>query len=243
MQIYTYYCQNNKKNKKKVKYFVDMKRILLTWMALATVLYAQIGLGRGLEGIRVPTAKTLEEGYFFMSATYETVSDGHALAMNGYATPDGTRTWISKDTPSSGGAASLGFGLSEAMEIGLSLPFYYDGEISGTDLDGFGAGDLQAYLKYSYPLEQLPIHLAFSAELFIPTGAKDIGFRPRHQWYIHDDKNSYAFSAKKWAGLGTGIVSINFSNLLFWNTFVGFLHLMNGDKNDLLWGTGIELLP
>ena len=61
MQIYTYSLQNNKKNEKKVKFFKDMKKILLTWMALASILYAQIGLGRGLEGIRVPTAKTLGE--------------------------------------------------------------------------------------------------------------------------------------------------------------------------------------
>ena len=196
MQIYTYSLQNNKKNEKKVKFFKDMKKILLTWMALASILYAQIGLGRGLEGIRVPTAKTLGEGYLFMSATYETVSDGRALSMNGYSTPDGTVTLIDNDAPSSGGGISVGFGLSDILEIGLSLPFYYDGEITGTDLDGFGAGDLQAYFKYSYPLELAPVTLAFSGELFVPTGAKDIGFRPRHQWYIHDDKKSYAYSAK-----------------------------------------------
>ena len=220
-----------------------MKKILLTWMALASILYAQIGLGRGLEGIRVPTAKTLGEGYLFMSATYETVSDGRALSMNGYTTPDGTVMPINNDAPSSGGAAAFGFGLSDILEIGLSLPFYYDGEITGTDLDGFGAGDLQAYFKYSYPFELVPVTLAFSGELFVPTGAKDLGFRPRHQWYVHDDRKSYAFSAKKWAMAGSGIVSVNFSDVIYWNSFIGFLHLINGENNDLLWGTGIELLP
>ena len=156
-----------------------MKKILSTLLILASILHAQIGIGRNLEGVRVPTANTLEQGFLFISGSYETINDGHALAMNGYS-PAGTDSIyeLDKNTPSSGGAISFAFGVTDNFEFGASLPLYYEGEIEGTDLDGFGIGDFLAYLKYSYPIPTTPVNVGFLIEAAAPTGAKGIGFRP-----------------------------------------------------------------
>ena len=193
-----------------------MKKILSTLLILASILHAQIGIGRNLEGVRVPTANTLEQGFLFISGSYETINDGHALAMNGYS-PAGTDSIyeLDKNTPSSGGAISLAFGVTDNFEFGASLPLYYEGEIEGTDLDGFGIGDFLAYLKYSYPIPSTPVNVGFLIEATAPTGAKGIGFRPRHQWYIYEDEDSYAFTAGKWALLFEGLLSININDILY----------------------------
>ena len=221
-----------------------MKKILSTLLILASILYAQIGLGRNMEGVRVPTANTLEQGYLLISGSYETVNDGHALAMDGFS-PIGSDSIypLDKNTPSSGGALSLGLGVTDNLEFGASLPLYYEGEIENTDLGGFGIGDLQLYLKYSYPIPAFPVKLGLLAETTAPTGARGIGFRPRHQWYIYEEEDSYAFTAGKWALHFEGLVSVNVLDILYWNSYLGFLHVMNSENHALLWGSGIELFP
>lgn len=179
---------------------MDYEKILFTLLILASILHAQIGLGRNMEGVRVPTANTLEQGYLLISGSYETINDGRALAMNGFSPVGNDSVYsLDNDIPSSGGAVSLGFGVTDNLEFGTSLPLYYEGDIEGTKLGGFGIGDLQVYLKYSYPIPSFPVNLGILAETTAPTGARGIGFRPRHQWYIYEDEDSYAFTAGKWA--------------------------------------------
>ena len=221
-----------------------MKKILLASLILANILYAQIGIGQNMEGVRVPTANTLSEGYFFISGYYESVSDGHALAMDGYLDENtGKRFPLDKNTPSSGGALTLAFGARDNLELMLSLPFYYDGEINGTNLDGFGAGDLEISVKYSYPIQTVPINLAFFSGLTLPTGARETGFRPRHQWFIYDQRKSYAYTAAKWSIFLEGIVSIDLFNIINWNTYIGYFHVLNAENYTALWGSGVELFP
>lgn len=221
-----------------------MRKLLLTLLVLTGVALAQIGLGRGPEGVQVPTANTLGQGFFFISASYESVNDGRPLAMNGFKFSDGTiQPTLDKNTPSSGGGVSIGYGISDVLDVGLSLPLYYDGEIEGTDLDGFAAGDLQAHIKYSYPIESFPITLALLTELYIPTGAKSVGFRPRHQWYISDEREGYAYTAAKWSILAGGLVSINVLDVLDWNFYIGYLRTLNTDRNTILWGSSFEIYP
>ena len=221
-----------------------MKKILSTLLILASILYAQIGIGRNMEGVRVPTANTLDQGFLLISGSYETVNDGHALAMDGYHEVGSDEIIpLDKNTPSSGGALSIGVGVTDNFEAGASLPLFYEGDIEGTDLDGFGIGDLQAYLKYSYPIPTTQVNLGFMVEATAPTGARGIGFRPRHQWYINEEEDSYAFTAGKWVLLLEGLVSINFSNILYWNSYFGYLHVMNSDNHSMLWGSGLEFFP
>jgi len=220
-----------------------MKKILPIMLVIAQFLHAQIGIGQGMEGVRVPTANTLTQGYFFISGSYESVSDGHALAMNGYWTDDNTNMQLDKNTPSSGGSISLGFGATDNLELALSLPLYYEGTIDGTELDGFGAGDLYAGFKYSYPILQVPVNLAFTGALTLPTGAKSIGFRPRHQWYINNGRNSYAYTAAKWGIFLEGIVSVNILDYVYWNSYAGYFHVLNAKNYTVLWGSGFEIFP
>lgn len=221
-----------------------MKKILLSLLFIAQILYAQIGIGQDMEGVRVPTANTLSQGYFFISGSYEAISDGHALAMNGYTIDDGSDiTPLDKNTPSSGGSLTLGFGATDNLELSLMLPLYYEGTIDGTELDGFGAGDLYAGIKYSYPIPGVPVNLAFVSALTLPTGAKSIGFRPRHQWFIYDNSNSYAYTAGKWSLFIEGIVSVNIFDYVYWNSYAGYFHVLNAKNYTVVWGSGFEIFP
>ena len=221
-----------------------MKKILFALLLLANILHAQIGIGQNMEGVRVPTANTLSEGYFFLSGYYESVSDGHALAMNGYTVDGGDKIYpLDKYTPSSGGGLTFGFGATDNLELMLSLPLYYEGTIDGTELDGFGAGDLEMSFKYSYPVPNFPVNLAFLGGLTIPTGAEKIGFRPRHQWFIYENRESYAFTAKKWSIFLEGIVSLNLFDIVYWNSYIGYFHVLNASNYTALWGTGVEIFP
>ena len=221
-----------------------MKKILFTLLILASILPAQIGPGRNTEGVHVPAAGTLEQGFLLISGSYETVSDGHALAMDGYKVLGTDSTYaLDNNTPSSGGAFAFGIGITDNIEFGARLPIYYEGEINGTDLGGFGMGDLQAYLKYSYPIPSAPVNLGILAETSAPTGTRSIGFRPRHQWYVYEEEDSYAFTAGKWTLFFAGLISINIGDIAHWNTYLGYLHVMEADNHTLLWGSGFELFP
>ena len=221
-----------------------MKKILFTLLILASILPAQIGPGRNTEGVHVPAAGTLEQGFLLISGSYETVSDGHALAMDGYKVLGTDSTYaLDNNTPSSGGAFAFGIGITDNIEFGARLPIYYEGEINGTDLGGFGMGDLQAYLKYSYPIPSAPVNLGILAETSAPTGTRSIGFRPRHQWFVYEEEDSYAFTAGKWTLFFAGLISVNIGDIAHWNTYLGYLHVMEADNHTLLWGSGFELFP
>lgn len=219
------------------------RRLALTVLFASVLLYAQTGIGRGIHGIRVPSAHTLEQGIIYVSGSFESVSDGHPLAMDGFVSEaTGKKILLDEQTASSGGNLLIGYGLFDFLELDLMLPLYYDGYVSGTKLDGLGMGDLQASAKVSFPLN-LPIYLSLQGDIFAPTGSKSLGFRPRHAWFLNKTDGSYAYTAGAVAFAGSAFLTFDFFGILYWNSFASYTTVIDKNSDVLTLGSGFELFP
>lgn len=208
-----------------------------------SALFAQVGVARNANGIRVPSAFTLQQGNFYFAGSFETISDGEPLAIDGYTDlTDGSKTELDDQAASSGGSIQASYGVFDFLELGISLPIYYESKVTATHLEGIAVGDLQGSIKVNVPLG-LPIYLSFEGDAYAPTGNKIKGFRPRHAWFIDDDKRSYAYTNGQFAFAGSAFLTFDFFGLLYWNNFGGYLTTMGNGSDVLLWGSGFELFP
>lgn len=220
-----------------------MRKILYIVLASATLLFAQVGIARNAHGIRVPSAYTLEQGFVYIGANIENISDGKPLALDGYTDmATGTTTPADNNAAAAGWGMQVGYGVFDFLELGLSLPFYYESEVDGTNLEGTGLGDIQGSAKISVPLN-LPIFLSFEGDIYAPTGTKSRGFRPRHAWFIEQEKPSYAYTSGNFTLAATSFISVDFFGILLWNNFGSYLTPMGSGSNVFLWGSGLELFP
>lgn len=209
----------------------------------ATAGFGQVGLARSNSGIHVPSAQNMGQGILYLSGSYEMVSDGKPLSIDGFYTDsDGRQISLNSNTPSNDEALYLSFGLSDHLEISTRLPFHYDGDIPETDLSGFGLGDMQFGIKGSYPINDRTF-VAFSGEILIPTGNSDIGFRPRHRWYTDSDGKSHAFTSDSWGISGYAHLSAFLANELSFNGYAGVLKILGASANYVLWGGGFNIFP
>ncbi len=220
-----------------------MRKLLPTLLASVTALYAQVGIARDNHGIRVPSAHTLEQGFVYISGNFENVSDGEPLALDGYTDlSTGEKKKVDDQAAASGGSLQVSYGALDFLQFSLSLPFYYESKVSGTDLDGFAVGDMQASAKVSIPLG-IPVYLSFEGDIYAPTGTKSLGFRPRHAWFIEQDKKSFAYTTGEAALAGSAFITLDLFGMVLWNSFGGYLTTMGSGSDVFLWGTGFELFP
>jgi hypothetical protein len=220
-----------------------MKKTLLALLSSAISLFAQTGISKNAEGIRVPSAFTLKQGLIYGAFGLETVSDGEPLSLGGYYTNEsGEKTSIGHNAASSTFSGFVSYGALDYLEIGLYFPVHYDGDVNGTKLGGTALGDLQFYIKGSIPTA-IPVQIGGSLELYAPTGSKSIGFRPRHVWYIRGDDESHAYTADSWSMAATLYASLYKFRLVHWNNFIGFHKSMSNKDITMLWGTGLYALP
>ena len=220
-----------------------MRKTFISLLFMAALLHAQAGIGFDNHGIRVPSAFTLEQGFVFFSGNFETISDGEPLAQDGYTDrTSGQKTDLTDQAASTGGSIQVSYGVFDILELGLSLPIYYEGRVTGTNLDGVAAGDLQGRAKLNIPLH-LPIYLSFEGDLLVPTGAKSLGFRPRRTWFLNKNDNTYGYTANSVAVSGAAILTFDFFGFLLWNNYAGYLSTFTSGSNVLLWGSGFEFFP
>lgn len=217
--------------------------IAIILAAFASMSFAQVGIARSNSGIHVPSAQTMGQGILFVSGSFEMVSDGKSLSIDGtYTDAKGQSVDIDNNTPSNDESLYLSFGLNDRLEIDARLPLHYDGKIKDTKLDGFGLGDFQLGAKGSYPVNDW-MSVGISGELILPSGARDRGFRPRHRWYIRDDDESYAFTSDSWVIAGYGHLTTVFGDILTFNGYAGILKTFGISGNYILWGAGFNVFP
>ena len=220
-----------------------MKKTLLVLFSSAISLFAQTGISKSAEGIRVPTAFTLGQGILYTSFGFETVSDGEPLALGGYYTDEsGKQVNIDKNAASSTFSGFVSYGALDYLELGLYFPVHYDGDVGETELDGTAIGDLQFYIKGSIPTG-IPIQIGGSLELNAPSGSESNGFRPRHVWYIKGNEETFAYTAGSWSMAATLYATIHNFRLIHWNNYIGFHKSMSSKDITMLWGTGLYAFP
>lgn len=220
-----------------------MKKLFAALCLLAVSAFAQVGIVKSTSGIHAPSARTLPQGFLYISGSFEMVSDGNPLSMEGgYTNADGEFVSLGKDTPSNDETFFFSFSVLDNLELGLSLPFHYDGTIHNTDLDGAGFGDLRFSIKGSIPVYEW-FYLGISSDFLFPTGSKTKGFRPRHRWYIKSDDKAYAYTADDFAIDLNLHLSFDIEDLLTINSYVGVLNDFGDKEKYILWGAGFNIFP
>ena len=220
-----------------------MKKLLLTLALLNVFSFAQVGIVQSTSGIHVPSAQTLQQGKLYVSGSFEMVSDGLAPSMEGYYTDsEGNQTEINNDAPSNDENFFASFGILDNLEIGLSLPMHYDGDIPGLKTKGFALGDILLLAKGYIPVSEW-LHVGVSSEITAPTGSNEKGFRPRHRWYVRRDGSAYALTADHWTFNGNIHLSVDIRDYARFNSYIGILKVLGPNNNYLLWGGGLNFFP
>lgn len=218
-----------------------MKKTLLTLLSCTIPVFAQTGISKNTDGLRVPAAATLKQGRLYSSIGLETISDGEPLNLGGYYTDEnGNKIKADDNAASSTFSAFVAYGILDYLELGLYLPVNYDGEVGESKLDGTGLGDLQFFAKGEIPFE-MPVQISGAIEFYAPSGSSSLGFRPRHVWYIKGNEPSKAYTANSWAIAATLYASHSKFNLIHWNNYIGILKNLGNSNMALLWGTGFSL--
>lgn len=219
-----------------------MKKTLFALLLAPLSLFAQTGISQNAEGIRVPAAFTLPQGSLYIASGLEITSDGEPLALGGHYKTDGEVKEIGKKTNSSVESLHFNYGILDNLEGGLLIPINHDGKVGDTRLDGAGIGDIEFRVKGSMETS-IPLQLAAAATIYAPTGTRGSGFKPRHVWYIHKEKSSYAYTSNAWAVSATGFATFHNFEFLHWNSYLGYLKDLGYSDDALLWGTGLSILP
>ncbi|MBR4398152.1 MAG: thrombospondin, partial [Fibrobacter sp.] len=78
-----------------------MKKLLAALSLMCIPALAQVGIVRSTSGIHAPSAKTLPQGFLYISGAFEMVSDGNPLSLDGgYTDSKGNFVTLEKNTPS-----------------------------------------------------------------------------------------------------------------------------------------------
>ncbi len=222
---------------------IHMKKSLITLASLAVASFAQVGIGRSISGIHVPSAELSDRGTLFISGSYEMITDSKSMSVDGfYYDADGNQLELDENTVSNGEALFLSFNVIDNLELNFRLPAHYDSHVKGANDRSFGLGDLQIGAKGSFPLSDMWIFGA-STEIFVPSGFKGSGFRPRHRWYVNGNNDAYAYSANDWGFAAYVHSTASFGYTSSLNAYVGVLKSFNTSTNFALWGLGVTILP
>lgn len=220
-----------------------MRKLLLLIALCASICLAQIGIVHSESGIHAPSAATMGQGILYISGSYEMVSDGKAPSLEGYYLSDGTQVEMDNNTPSNDESLFISFGVLDNLDLGLMLPVHYDGFVPGKKINGFGLGDVQLNAKGSFPVTEW-LQLGLGGEILIPTGSDELGFRPRHRWYIKKDGDAYAYTSDSWALGGNAYLSIRAKDCVTFNSYAGLLKgFGKDDEIYMLWGGSFNVLP
>ena len=241
-----------------------MKKLTLILALAQAAVFAQTGLLGGKTGLHQQDANTLGFFHFRVGTGGTIATDNWGYTRGALFTDQHGRTqkldvWDARMEKGRidgalAGNFNFAFGLRDDLDIGVSLPIYYDhakdysGEAIRAHMGEGGLGDLQFYAKYRTPHLFGPDYMttAAVADLTVPTGWRGVGIRPRHAWFLDNEGGpTYAYTANSvMLGL-TGIVSVDYTKKnvpLVWNSSLGLMIGFGDASNTLVYSTGVNWL-
>lgn len=224
-----------------------MKRKLLSSILLfGAMAFAQTGLMGGSDGIHQQNAQTMGLGRFVLGTGGNIAFDSWALTRGGIYYEDEKRIKLQDAKVSATGNFFFGAGLSNYVDVGTAFNINYDRSYASgywNATENIRQGDLAVWLKARAPISDSSVlGLALEADLYMPIGAKEIGLRPRHAWYIRGREETTPFTANEVIVGATAIMTLDFNKVevpLRWNTSVGFVYANHG-ANTLVYSTGVD---
>ncbi len=230
-----------------------MKRVIAGLLLLGSFIFAQTGLQGGSDGIHQQNAFTLGQGSFSLGTGGSLSLDSWSLARGGsYVGSDGRNYVFNAWDVSASGYFSAFLGLNDFLDLGASLPIYYDhanskGTAGSSNMWSGAQGDLEAWLKWRLPFTRgrSLFAAALAGQLYLPTGKESAGVRPRHGWYLNDDGVTDPYTAGAWAFGGSLALSLDLSQVgipLRWNVHGGYVLVPDEHRaNTVVYGTGLNV--
>ncbi|WP_407450306.1 OmpA family protein [Fibrobacter sp.] len=232
-----------------------MKKILGTALLAAGISFAQIGMEGGTDGLHQINAKTLGQWNFAVGTGGNIAIDGWALARGGKYSQGGNDYTFNWWDYTQAGNFFVNAGLTNWMDVGVSLPVYYEhansnGPSGSNNMWGTSRGDLNVWSKIRLPLDTNKWYgFAAMLNMYIPTGETNAGVRPRHAWYLNHNGYTQPYTADDWA-FGLGLVGTadltKLSNPKPWrfNLFAQYVYPLDLDETQVLvYSAGVNWLP
>lgn len=227
-----------------------MKKAVAFFLAAGGLVFAQTGLMGGSDGIHQQNARTLGQWVFSIGTGGDATMDSWALSRGGLYTADKNSYTFNGGDFTLSGNINAAVGLLDFLDLGVSLPLYYDyaesdGPSEDLDMKAASRGDLEIWLKGRVPFdEKSVIGLAAMLDFYIPTGENSVGVRPRHSWYLNGEGFTHPYSADAFAMAANLIMTVDLTkrNIPFRiNGDAGFvLATGDGQSNVLLYGLGVN---
>ena len=240
-----------------------MKKLPLILALAQAAVFAQTGLLGGKTGLHQQDANTLGFFHFRLGTGGTIATDNWGYTRAGKFV-DSKGNWERFDEWDANmregridgalaGNFNFAFGLRDDLDVGISLPIYYDhakdytGEAAPAGMIEGGLGDLQLFGKYRTPHLFGPEYMrtAVVLDLWLPTGWKNAGMRPRHAWFLNSDSDrpTYAYTANSVVAGLTGVFEVDYTKKgipLWWNSSLGFVAVFGEGSNTLVYSTGVN---
>ena len=228
-----------------------MKKIIALSLVAGGLAFAQSGLQGGSSGIHQHNAYTLGKGGIEIGTGGDVSLDSWSQSRGGVLSVNKQERSFYSQAGSLSGNVHLAVGLQEFLDLGVSLPLYYDhANLRGSgegDLWKNSRGDVDIWMKSGLVGDARSFFAAAALiDVYIPTGEKGAGVRPRHAWYLNDDAgNTNPYSSDEVNFAGTLVLTLNFGALgvpVVWNFHAGYVFADKG-TNTLVYGSGLNILP
>ena len=185
--------------------------------------------------MRTYSAQTLGNGKLLMGLSIEGSNDKNKLVNQQFedrSDPDNVLPIKVAEVMNLTSRAFIAVGVSNYIDLGISLPYYIDNLTKESELPGLlesakgaGVGDLEIKGKLQYPpYEHSHIFdMAFMGSLTFPTGDTEKGIIPKENYFIpkNDASNTLFYSSKE----------ITYSLLMLWTLDLNHLR----DPMPFMW--------
>ncbi len=232
-----------------------MKKIFGLALLSVAAAFAQSGLEGGTDGLHQMTSHTLGKGNFSVGAGGSLSIDSWGLSRGGNFRLNGNQHAYNEYDASLSGNVFAGVGLLEFLDMGISLPLYY--EHANDDADGVAGtinqwttsrGDLDVWLKIRNPFDTAHVFdAALLLNLYLPTGEEGAGVRPRHAWYLKSNGYTHPFTSVSGAFAAGIIGTVDLSKVdvpLRFNLQASYVFPYDkGQSSVLVYSAGVNWLP
>ncbi len=234
-----------------------MKKIVSLALLGSTLAFAQAGIMGGSEGLHQINTKTLGQWQINVGTGGNISIGSWGLSRGGvYDMRHGNgvfkRYSFNDADYSQAGNFFISLGILDFIDIGASLPVYYEhansnGYSGAANMWTTSRGDLDLFAKIAVPFDSNSVFgMALMLDLYVPTGEQSAGVRPRHSWYLNGNGYTHPFTADDFA-FGAGLAfTFDFSKKgapITWNVAASYVYPINTDQtNTLVYSTGLNWL-
>lgn len=229
-----------------------MKKVISLALFSATLAFSQAGIMGGTDGLHQINANTLGQWKVNFGTGGNITFGSWGLSRGGVYEANGKRYSFNDADASLSGNFFASVGILDIVDIGLSLPLYYDhanskGPSGQGNMWTTSRGDLDLFTKIGLPFistEDGFFKTALLLDLYVPTGEQSAGVRPRHAWYLNSKAYTHPFTANNWAFAAGFAFSFDFNKLgapLTWNLAASYVAPASyAETQTLVYSTGVN---